>query len=249
MPSALAGGVFRTEPQWKSPGPLSDVPLLLLSGTEAPGSGLQTLACRWQTGAYVSLHNHMSRFPKWISVWAKSLQLCPTLCNPVDCRPSVSSVHGILQTRILEGVAMPFSTSYISIHMLLFLPLENWLLVKAMVFPVVMYGCESWTIKKAECRRIDAFELWCWRRLWRVPWTEGDPTNPSSRKSVLNIHWKDWCWSWNSNTLATWCKELTHLKRPWCWERLRAGGEGDDRGWDGLMASSTQWTWVWVDDG
>ena len=61
-------------------------------------------------------------------------------------------------------------------------------------------------------------------------------------KSVLNIHWKDWCWSWNSNTLATWCEELTHLKRPWCWERLRAGGEGDDRGWDGWMASPTQWT-------
>ena len=56
-------------------------------------------------------------------------------------------------------------------------------------------------------------------------------------KSILNIHWKDWCWSWNSNTLATWCKELTHLKRPWCWERLKAAGEGDDRGWDGWMAS------------
>ena len=57
------------------------------------------------------------------------------------------------------------------------------------------------------------------------------------------------CWSWNSNTLATWCKELTHLKRPWCWERLKAGGEGDDRGWDGWMASPTQWTWVWVNSG
>ena len=54
-------------------------------------------------------------------------------------------------------------------------------------------------------------------------------------------------WSWNSNTLATWCKKLTHLKRPWCWDRLRAGEEGDDRGWDGWMASPTQWTWVWVD--
>ena len=64
--------------------------------------------------------------------------------------------------------------------------------------------------------------------------------------SVLNIHWKDWCWSWNSNTLATWCKELTHLKRPWCWERLKVGGEGNYRGWDGWMASPTQWTWVWV---
>ena len=62
-------------------------------------------------------------------------------------------------------------------------------------------------------------------------------------------HWKDWCWSWSSNILATWCEELTHLKRPWCWERLKAGGEGDDRGWDGWMASPTQWTWVWVKSG
>ena len=68
-------------------------------------------------------------------------------------------------------------------------------------------------------------------------------------RSVLGVHWKDWCWSWNSNTLATWCKGLPHLKRPWCWERLRAGGEGDNRGWDGWMASPTQWTWVWVDSG
>ena len=56
-------------------------------------------------------------------------------------------------------------------------------------------------------------------------------------------------WSWCFNTLVTWCKELTHLKRLWCWERLKAGGEGDDRGWDGWMASTTQWTWVWVNSG
>ena len=118
-------------------------------------------------------------------------------------------------------------------------------LIKAMIFPVVMYGCESWTIKKAQHRRVDAFELWCQRRLLRVTWTARRSNSPW-RKSVLNAHWKDWCWSWNSNTLATWCKELTHLKRPWCWERLKAGGEGDDRGWDGWMASWTQWTWVWV---
>ena len=75
----------------------------------------------------------------------------------------------------------------------------------------------------------------------------GDQTSPSWRKSVLNIHWKDWCWSWNCNTLASWCEELTHLKRPWCWKRLKAGGKGDNRGWDGWMASPTQWTWVLVD--
>ena len=101
----------------------------------------------------------------------------------------------------------------------------------------------SWTIKKVEHWRIDAFELWCWRRLLRVTST-ARRSNQSVRKSVLNIHWKDWCWSWNSSTLAAWCEELTHWKRPWCWERLTAGGEGDDRGWDGWMASLTWWTWV-----
>ena len=119
-------------------------------------------------------------------------------------------------------------------------------LVKAMVFPVVKYGYESWTIKKAECQRIDAFELWCWRRFLRVPWTARRSNQSILKESVLNIHWKDWCWSWNSNTLATSCEELTHLKSPWCWERLKVGGEGDDRGWDGWMASTTWWTWVWV---
>ena len=104
-------------------------------------------------------------------------------------------------------------------------------LAKAMVFPVVIYGCERWTIKKAEHRRI-AFELWCSRRLLRVPWTARISNQSILKEIILNIHWKNWCWSWNSNTLATWCEERTHLKRPWCWERLREG-EGDDRGWDG----------------
>ena len=120
-------------------------------------------------------------------------------------------------------------------------------LVKAMVFPVVIYGCENCTVKKAEHRRIDAFELSCWRRLLRVPCT-ARRSNQSILKEIRvpGVHCKDWYWSWNSNTWATWCEELTHLKRPWCWERLRAGGEGDDRGWDGWMASLTQKTWVWL---
>ena len=83
---------------------------------------------------------------------------------------------------------------------------------------------------------------------WESLGQQGDPTSPFWRKSVLNIHWKDWCWSWNSNPLVTWCKELTHWKRPWCWERLKAG-ERDDRGWDGWMASLTRWTWVAVSSG
>ena len=119
-------------------------------------------------------------------------------------------------------------------------------LVKAIVLPVVRYRCESWTIKKADQGRIDAIKLWCWRRLLRVPWTARRSNQSILKRSVLGVHWKDWCWSWNSNTLATWCEELTLLKRPWCWERLRAGGEEDNRWWDGWMASPTQWTWVWV---
>ena len=118
-----------------------------------------------------------------------------------------------------------------------------------MIFPVVMYGCESWTIKKAEHRRIDAFELWCWRRLLRAPWTAKRSNQSILKKSVLNVHWKDWCWSWNSNTLTTWCEELTHRKGLWCWERLKVRGEGDDIGSDGWMASPIQWTWVWVNWG
>ena len=95
----------------------------------------------------------------------------------------------------------------------------------------------------------------CWNRTEQliyvdraggVPWTERRSSQSTLKEINLDIHWKDWCWSWNSNTLATWCEELTHLKRPWCWERLKVGRAGDDRGWDGWMASPTQWTWVWA---
>ena len=122
-------------------------------------------------------------------------------------------------------------------------------LVKAMVFPVVMYGCESWTIKEAEHQRFDAFKLWCWRRLLRVPWTARRSNQSilkeiSSKYSLERLMLK-----LKLQYLATWCEELTHLKRSWCWERLKVGGKGDDRGWDGWMASLTQWTWVWVNSG
>ena len=81
---------------------------------------------------------------------------------------------------------------------------------------------------------------------WESLRLQGNPTSQSWRKSVLNIYWKDWCWSWNSNTLAIWFEELSHWRRPWCWERLKVGGEGDDSGWDGCMASPSWWTWVWA---
>ena len=84
---------------------------------------------------------------------------------------------------------------------------------------------------------------------WESLGLQGDPTSPSWRRSVLGVYWKDWCWSWNSSTLTTSCEELTHWKRPWCWEGLGAGGEGDNRGWDGWMASPNRWAWVWVNSG
>ena len=106
-----------------------------------------------------------------------------------------------------------------------------------------MYGCESWTVRKAECQRIDAFELWCWRRLLRVlDCKEVQPVHPKGDQSWVFIEKIDA----KAETPILWPpdgnEELTHLKRPCCWERLRVGGEGDDRESDGWMASWTRWT-------
>ena len=110
-------------------------------------------------------------------------------------------------------------------------------LVKAVVFPVVIYGCESWTVKKARCRRINAFEMWCWRRLLRVLWT----TRRSNQSILKEISPE---YSLEGLMLKLKLQYFGHLmqrtdslERPWCWERLKGGGEGDDRGWDGWMAS------------
>ena len=118
-------------------------------------------------------------------------------------------------------------------------------MVKVMVFPGVVYGCESWTLKKAEHQRIDSFELWCWKRLLRVPWTA-----KTSNQSILKEISPEY--SLEGLMLKLKLQYFGHLmwranslERPWCWERLKAG-EGDDRGWDGWMASPTQWAWVWT---
>ena len=117
------------------------------------------------------------------------------------------------------------------------------------IFPAVVYRCKSWTVKKAECQRIDVFELWCWRRLLRVPWTAR-----RSNQSILKETSPEY--SLEGLMLKLKFQYFSHLirradsfERPWCWERLKWGGEGDDRGWDGWMASLTQWTRVWVNSG
>ena len=118
-------------------------------------------------------------------------------------------------------------------------------LVRAMVFPVVMYGCESWTIKKAEHQRIDALELWCWRRLLKVPWN-ARRSNQSILKEISPEYLLEGLMlklklQYFGHQMRTDSFEKTR----W-WDRLKARGEGDDRGWDGWMASPTQWTWVWA---
>ena len=123
-------------------------------------------------------------------------------------------------------------------------------IVQAMVFTVVMYG--MWEL---DCEESWALKNWCFwivvleKTLESPLDCKGSPTTPSEGNSALNINWKDWCWSWNSNTLDTWCEELTYWKRPWCWQRLKAGEEGEDRGWNDWMTSPTRWAWVWVNSG
>ena len=119
-------------------------------------------------------------------------------------------------------------------------------LVKAMVLPVVMYACESGTIKKAERQKIDAFDLWCWRRLLRVPWTARRSKSAQPKGNQF------WIFTGRTDAEAEapilWQPDEKNwlMWRAWCWERLKVGGEGDDRGFDGWMASLTQWTWAWV---
>ena len=121
-------------------------------------------------------------------------------------------------------------------------------LVKAMVFPVVVYGCESQTIEKAERRRIDVFELWCWRRLLRVHWT-ARRSNQSILKEISPGCSLEGLLRLKLQYFGHLMQRADSFEKTWCWERLKAGGEGDNRGWDGWMTSPTQWTWVWVNSG
>ena len=120
---------------------------------------------------------------------------------------------------------------------------------RALVFPVVMYGCESWTVKKAECRRIDAFELWCWRRFLRVPWTAGRSNQSILKEISLGCSLEGLMLKLKLQFSGHLMWRADSLENTLILGKLRAGGEGDDRGWDGWMTTPTRWTWVWVDSG
>ena len=123
------------------------------------------------------------------------------------------------------------------------------MLCKAMVFPVVMYGCESWTVKKAERWRIDAFELWCWRRLLRVPWTARRCNQSILKEISPGISLEGMMLKLKLQYFGHLMRRVDSWKRLWSWEGLWAGGEGDERGSDGWMTSWTRWMWVWVNSG
>ena len=193
---------------------------------------------------------HTDGFRDYLTKWNKSEKdryhvislICerkwkwsPTLCDLMDCsleikrhlllgRKAMTYLDSILKSR---DVTLPTK-----IH-----------LVKAMVFPVVMYGCESWT-KESWAPR-----TWCWRRLLRVPWTARRPKQSIVKEISPEYSLEGLMLKLKLQYFDTWYEELTHLKRPWCWGRLKAGGEGHDRGWEGWMASLTQWTQIWVNSG
>ena len=168
----------------------------------------------------------------------------------MECSLPGSSVCGIFQARVLEWVAIAFSMTKLDSILKsrdITLPTKVHL-VKAVVFPVVMCECESWTIKQAECWRIDAFEVWCWGFL-RVLCTARRSNHSILKEISPGCSLDGLMLKLKLQYFGHWCEELTYWKRPWCWERLKAGGEGDNREWDDWMASPTHWTWVWANPG
>ena len=165
-----------------------------------------------------------------------------------DYSPPGSSVHGIFQARVLEWGAIAFSNDQPRQHIK---KKRHYFADKSPSSQ--SYGFSSshvWMWELDYKGKLTSEELMLLNSVvgedsWESLGLQGHQISQSSRKSVLNIHWKDWCWSWNANILVNWYEELTHWKGPWCWERLKVGREGDGRGWDGWMASPTGWTWVW----
>ena len=158
------------------------------------------------------------------------------LCSKITA--DGDSSHEIKRHLLLERKVMTNLGSVLRSRDITFL--INVHIVKAVVFPVSMYRCENWTIKKAECQRIDPSELWCWRRLFKSPLDskETKPINPKGNQPWPFIGRTDA----EAEAPILWPpdgKSWLTRKEPWCWERLKAGAEGDERGWDGWMASLT----------
>ena len=149
---------------------------------------------------------------------------CFMFFQTVDCDCS----HEIKRCLLLGGKAIKNLDSILKSSNITLLTKIH--IVKAMIFPVAMCGCESWTVKKSKHWRIDAFKLWCWRRLLRVPWS-ARRSNMSTVKGINpEYSLEGLVLKLKHQYLTTWCKELTHWKRPWCWERLKAWGEGRNGG-------------------
>ena len=122
-------------------------------------------------------------------------------------------------------------------------------IVKAIVFPVIVYGCESWTIKKADCQRFDIFELWCWRRLLRVPWTAGRSNQSILKEISPECSLEGLMLKLKLQYISHLMRRADSLEKTLVLGKIEGRRRRDDRGWDGWMASLTQWTWVWVNSG
>ena len=167
--------------------------------------------------SFFGLHNHCRW---WLQPWNYKT-LAPWKKSYDQPRRHIKKQRQRFANKGLSGQSYDFSSSYVWIWGLDYK--ESW-------------AQKNWCFWRSVLEKILESPLDC---------KEIQPVNPKGNHWIF-IHWKDWCWIWNSNTLTTWCEELTHWKRPWCWERLKAGGKGDDRGWDGWMAPPTRWKWVWV---
>ena len=194
--------------------------LLMRVKEESGKPGLNSIFKKQEPWHPVTSHHHKQMGTKW-KQWQILLHCrrCSKITADGDCS------HKIKRHLLLGRKAMTNLDSILKSRDIILV-----CRVKGMVFPVVMYGCENWITKKAEHPRTDACELWCQRTLFRAPWSTRRSNQSILKEINPDIHWKDYCWS--SNTLAAWCEEPTHWKRPWCWERLKAGGEGVNRGSD-----------------
>ena len=169
------------------------------------------------------------------------ISLCSKITADVDC------IHEFKRLLLLGRKAMTSVDSILKSKDIILLTKVH--LVKAMVFPVVMYGCESWTIKKAESWRIDAFELWCWKRLLRVPWTARRSNQSILKEISPEYSLEELMLKLKLQYFGHLMGRTDSLEKILMLGKIEGGRRRDDRGWDGWMASSTRRTWVWVNPG